>query len=61
MSEQIPEKRSYSAEEYTPEVKRQKMQPREVKLRICENCGAQMVLPDGTCMECGVGPRIGGD
>ena len=53
------EKKNFTAEEYTPEIKRHKAVPREMKLQHCENCGANMLLPDGTCMQCGIGPKIG--
>jgi hypothetical protein len=54
-------KRSFTAKEYTPAVKRMKAVGREVKLERCDNCNQDMLLPDGTCMQCGVGPRIGYD
>jgi hypothetical protein len=41
------------------EKKRQKMHGKEVSLGLCENCHQRMVLPNGRCMKCGVGPKIG--
>jgi hypothetical protein len=44
----------------TPREKKiQKMHPKEVRLGLCANCHQRMVLSDGTCMQCGHGPRIG--
>jgi hypothetical protein len=58
MSEE-KEKDGYTAEEYTPAVKRRKAVGREVKLGHCDNCHRNTVLSDGTCFQCGHGPRIG--
>ena len=48
----LPDKRSYSAEEYTPAVKRRKMEPELVELPQCENCFDHAVV-HGICMRCG--------
>lgn len=44
----------------TPREKKvQKMHGKEVSLGMCESCHQRMVMPDGMCMQCGHGPKIG--
>ncbi len=47
------DKDSYTAEEYTPEIKSRKAMGRVVKMERCENCNENMVLPNGLCVQCG--------
>lgn len=42
-----PRKTSYTAEEWTPEMKRQKMQP------MCPTCKTRSLLPENFCIQCG--------
>lgn len=58
--ENIWDKKSFTKEELAPEVKHElEVKGHEVEMQRCENCLSKALLPDGTCLQCGVSEEIG--